>query len=72
MLYFDKFKYLRIVTYKELPWKYGETQSRDYKQHCVLPRVVHFEPKQKAEKFYQVCNLFVTLFLIVYMLLPVK
>jgi hypothetical protein len=32
----------------------------------------YFEPKQKAEKFYQVCNLFVTLFLIVYILLRVK
>jgi hypothetical protein len=47
-------------------------ESLDYKQYRVLPRVVHFEPKQKAEKSYQVCNLFVTLFLIVYILLRVK
>jgi hypothetical protein len=33
---------------------------------------MHFEPKQNAEKFYQVCNLFVTLFLMVYILLRVK
>ena len=44
----------------------------DYKQYRVLPRVVYFQPKQKAAKFYQVCNLFVTLFLIVYILLRVK
>jgi hypothetical protein len=31
-----------------------------------------FEPKQKPEKFYQECILFVTLFLIVYILLSVK
>ena len=33
LLYFDKFKYLRIVTYKELPWKYGETQSWGWGNH---------------------------------------
>ena len=42
------------------------------KQYRVLPRVVHFEPKPKAETFCQVCTLFVTLFLIVNILIRVK
>jgi hypothetical protein len=50
----------------------GKTQFHDYKQYRVLPQIVYFKPKQKAAKFYQVCNLFVTLFLIVYILLRVK
>jgi hypothetical protein len=50
----------------------GKHNFMTINMYRVLPRVVHFEPKQKAKKFYQVCNLFVTLFLIVYILLRVK
>jgi hypothetical protein len=52
----------------------GKHNFMTIKQYRVLPRVdvVHFQPKPKAEKFYQVCTLFVTLFLIVYILIRVK